>query len=191
MKILFVNAAVREESRTYTLARRLLDQVPGEIREECLNDEKLLPLDRTLLEKRMKLQAEGNFDDPLFDQAKALAWADRIVIAAPYWDLSFPSLLKVWIERVCALGITFAYNEKDEPYSLCRADRVVYITTAGGPIYSDEPGFGYVKMMMQTFFGVGRVDQIKAEGLDIRGADVDAIMDSACRKIDEYILYEW
>ena len=77
------------------------------------------------------------------------------------------------------------------PYSLCRADRVVYVTTAGGPILCDEPGFGYVKMVMQSFFGIKRVDQIKAEGLDLKGADIDAILGEAQQKIDQYISLEW
>ena len=126
MNILFVNAAVREESRTAALARRLLDQVPGEIHEECLNEENLLPLDRMLLEKRMKLQAEGNYDDPIFDQAKEFAAADRIVIAAPYWDLSFPSLLKIWMERISRWALPLPITRMTCPIP-CAAPTVWYM----------------------------------------------------------------
>ena len=32
----------------------------------------------------------------------------RIVVAAPFWDLSVPAVLKVYIENISADGVTFA-----------------------------------------------------------------------------------
>ena len=37
--------------------------------------------------------------------------ADEIVIGAPYWDLSFPAALKVYIEHVSVCDIAFHYTE--------------------------------------------------------------------------------
>ena len=143
MKILFVKACVREESRTLKLAHYLLDKLDGEVEEVNLNEEKLLSLDRQRLEKRMALQSAGDYSDAIFDKARQFAGADTIVIAAPYWDLSFPAVLKTYFELICAIGITFDYNEQEMPYSLCRCSRLIYVTTAGGKIVSDEFGFGY------------------------------------------------
>ena len=67
-------------------------------------------------------------------------------------------------------------NHSGMPKGLCRAKRLYYITTAGGPIFSDEFGFGYVKALANTFYGIEEVYQIKAEGLDVDGADVDKII---------------
>ena len=64
--------------------------------------------------------------------------ADIIVIAAPYWDLSFPAQLKDYIERVNAVGVTFDYDQEGIPYGLCRAKKLVYITTAGGNIQESK-----------------------------------------------------
>ena len=50
--------------------------------------------------------------------------------------------------------------------------------TAGGPILSDDYGFGYVKALASSFYGIDAVYQIKAEGLDVIGADVDSILSS-------------
>ena len=47
------------------------------------------------------------FNDHIFDYAKDFAKADTIVIAAPFWDLSFPASLKCYIEAINILGITF------------------------------------------------------------------------------------
>ena len=52
------------------------------------------------------------------------------------------------------------------------------MTTAGGYILSDDFGFGYVKALANTFYGIEDVRQIKAEGLDIVGADVEEILKS-------------
>ena len=52
MSILFINACVRENSRTLKLAESILSNMKGEITEVNLNKEILSPLNRELLEKR-------------------------------------------------------------------------------------------------------------------------------------------
>lgn len=47
----------------------------------------------------------------------------------------------------------------------------------------EEFGFGYIKAMAQNFYGISDVRLIKAVGLDIDGADVDAILRSAEEEI--------
>ena len=102
-----------------------------------------------------------------------------IVIAAPYWDLSFPAVLKAYFEQINVLGLTFEYTADGRPRGLCKARKLIYVTTAGGPILSDEYGFGYVKALAQNFYGIPDVRQIRAEGLDIIGADAERILREA------------
>jgi len=97
MSILFINACVRENSRTLVLARNVLKDISGEIIEVNLNQETITPLNRELLEKRESLLRDGSKKDPMFCYAHQFAEADEIVIAAPFWDLSFPALLKTYI----------------------------------------------------------------------------------------------
>ena len=59
------------------------------------------------------------------------------------------------------------------------AKSLYYVTTAGGPIISDDFGFGYVKALANSFYGIEEVYQMKAEGLDVIGADVELILKSA------------
>ena len=93
MNILFINACVNTESRTKRLADYFLKQINGSIKEVNLNEEKIQPLNKEALIYRTKLTEEMNFDDAIFKYAKDYASADMIVIAAPYWDLSFPAVL--------------------------------------------------------------------------------------------------
>jgi FMN-dependent NADH-azoreductase len=173
--ILFINACVRPESRTYMLAQSVLSHLEGEVRFLHLNDEKLPHLDEKTLRRRDELLAKGDFDHPMLGYAHQFAQADTIVIAAPYWDLMFPALLKSYLEAITVSGVTFKYNE-GAPYSLCKAKRLVYVTTAGGFIGEYDFGFRYVEALARGFFGIEKLLCVKAEGLDIIGANVPAIL---------------
>ncbi|MCR5024521.1 MAG: NAD(P)H-dependent oxidoreductase [Lachnospiraceae bacterium] len=174
--VLFINACVRKQSRTLILAKKLLDKLGGDVQEVCLEKITFPLMDEEFINRREELKNAGTYDDPMFDLGRDFAKADTIVVAAPYWDLSFPAMLKQYFEQINVLGLTFTYSETGEPKGLCRANSLYYVTTAGGAILSDEPGFGYVKALANTFYGIDDVYQIKADGLDIIGADVDAIL---------------
>lgn len=182
-KILFINSCVREGSRTLELARCILDKLRGDICEINLEKENLKPLDGEALEIRERLTAERNFDGEIFDCAKTFAAADVIVVAAPYWDLAFPALLKIYLEKITVSGITFRY-EKGVPQGLCRAKWLIYVTTAGGTIY-DNFGFEYVRSLANKLYGIGEVLFFKAENLDIDGNDADEILRRAKRDAEE------
>lgn len=173
-KILFVNACVRENSRTLDMAKIVLEKLNNAYTEVNLQKTGLKPLNRESLEKREELVLQGNFSDKMFSLAKDFAAADKIVIAAPYWDLAFPALLKIYLEQITVSGITFRYA-KGVPQGLCRAKRLIYVTTAGGIIY-DNFGFEYVKALAQKLYGIDEVLFFKAENLDIDGNDVNNIL---------------
>ena len=68
MSILFINACVREESRTLVLAKSIMKNMKEEIIEVDLNVENISPLNRELLKKRESLIGEGKTDEPMFTQ---------------------------------------------------------------------------------------------------------------------------
>lgn len=181
-QLLFINACARPDSRTYRLAKEVLKKCGGEAKELKLYEESLAPLDLQTLEKRNRLCASGCFDDPMFRYAKEFAQADGIVIAAPYWDLAFPSILKIYLEHITVSGITFQYSPEGIPEGLCRAERLLYVMTAGGPVY-ENLGFQYVKSLSRTFYGISEACCVKAEGLDLIGADAEAILQKTMEEI--------
>ena len=61
---------------------------------------------------------------------------------------------------------------------------ILYINASGGTFVPEEYGFGYVKTLAQSFYGIDQVKLIKAQGLDIYGADVEQIMNEAIRNIN-------
>ena len=183
---LFINACVRKNSRTERLAKCLLgklEQKDGPLTEVRLASLDFPVADGAFLERRDSLLSNGALQDPLFDLAHQFAAADRIVIAAPYWDLSFPAALKQYLEQVNVVGITFRYSPEGIPVGLCRAKELWYVTTAGGPYVPHDFGFGYVKALAESYYGIPDVRLVKAEGLDIVGADAEKILKEAEEKI--------
>ena len=177
--VLYINACVRKGSRTRKLAEELLKKLGEPFEEVCLEDVVFPVVDEDFLIRRDRLVSQGDLKAPLFDLARQFSEAQTIVIAAPFWDLSFPAALKQYLEQINVTGITFKYSEEGAPVGLCRAKRLFYVTTAGGNYVPETYGFGYVKALAQDYYGIRDVRKIEASGLDIEGADVDAIMKAA------------
>lgn len=138
--ILYINACVRHQSRTKDLAETVLNCLPGRVEELNLEKEGIRPLTREVLELRDRLLAERHFDAPELSYARQFADSDVIVFAAPYWDLSFPASVKAYMEAVNVCGITFRYTQEGVPVGLCKAKRLIYVTTAGGTSHRAKYG---------------------------------------------------
>lgn len=186
--VLFINACVRPMSRTLDLAQHLVEKINGNTQRVDLYNVKLSPLDTKGMERRLKAAESGDFSDDEFNLAKQFASADVIVIAAPYWDLMFPAVLRIYFETICVAGLTFRYSEKGKPVGLCNAKQVYYVTTAGGFIGDNNFGFDYVKTLSQQLFGIDRVRCISAEGLDVNPDVVTEVLEKAKEKIKD--IYE-
>lgn len=184
-KILYVNACAREGSRTNELALKLLTCLEGEVYEINLYNENIKPLDADMIELRDTLVKSGNMSHEYLKYAKEFAAADIIVVGAPYWDLLFPAVLRTYLEAVSVCGVTFRYSEKGIPVGLCKAKKLYYIATAGGFFGDNNFGFSYVKALAQNLYGISDVHSFTAEGLDIIGNNVTAIMQEAKNKIVE------
>lgn len=185
--ILFVNACVRADSRTKRLADVLLSKLGGTVTEHRLTDAAFPKADEDFLRRRDDLIMKEAYDDPLFRYAAEFAAADTIVIAAPYWDLSFPAVLKQYLEQINVLGITFRYSPEGVPVGLCKAKQLYYVTTAGGNYVPMDFGFGYVKELARSFYGISDVRLFKAVGLDIDGAREDEIVNDSIKEIEEFL----
>ncbi len=182
--ILFLNACVRAESRTKRLADHLLRRLNRPVTELPLGGMAFPTVDEAFLQTRDRLLQAGDLTHPMFDLARQFSGADEIVIAAPFWDLSFPAALKQYLEQINVVGITFRYTEEGVPVGLCRAKRLFYVTTVGGLYFPEAYGFGYVRDLARSFYGIGDTVLIHADGLDIVGSDVERILRDCEAEID-------
>ena len=182
-KILFINACVRPFSRTLELAKHVLSKLSGDIEEVKLYNEQLLPLDLEEMELRDKSAISRDFTHCSFNCAKQFANADEIIIAAPFWDLSFPAKLKIYLEQITVSGITFKYLN-GHPSGLCKAKKLTYITTSGGPIF-DDFGYAYVKTLAQKFYGIEKTEAVRAMNLDVDLISAEELLEKSTISVVE------
>ena len=185
-KILFINSCIRPESRTLMLTKHLLSKLEGEIEEVNLEKEAIPALNSSSLKYRQELLAAERFEDPMLSYARQFKEADVIVIAAPYYDLSFPSALKNYLEAICCVGLTFYYDENEAAQTHTKARKLYYVSTGGG-ILKKQFGFEYVKALVGEFFHIFDVQGFFAEKLDLLGSDPEAIMGAAIAEIDSTV----
>lgn len=185
--ILFVDSCIRgAQSRTLRLANAFLSAVMQkypdcDLQTADLNQLGMAPLSRGTLDARNALT--GQWDNPFFAAARQFMQAELVVFAAPFWEGTFPAAMHTYLEHVCVTGLTFGYNEEGQAVGQCKADRAVFFSTRGG-IYSQGPNraddhaqafLGSILRML----GIAKLDTVTAEGLDIIGMDVEAIVRQA------------
>lgn len=180
--LLFVNACMREESRTERLARMWLEQHGDEdVLELVLAKSDTPLLDEEQLATYSASVAAQNYADPMFHDAKQFAQADEVLVAAPFWNYSIPAKLHDYLELVCSQGVTFDIDETGNYVSLCRAQRLTFVTTAGGAEVDalDDHAFGYLRTLATRFWHIPEITCVAAWGLDGPDADVDALLGHA------------
>ena len=180
--ILYVNACVRGESRTDRIARVLLGRLGGKQEEVRLSEDTPEPLSAKRLARRTALIERGDYADPMFRYARQFQRADTIVIAAPYWDLSFPAVLRTYLENVYVTGLVSEYTPEGIPHGLCRARKLWYVTTAGGP-YVPDFSYDYIRALATRCFGIPETELVFAEMLDVEGFDAETIVRETADRI--------
>ena len=181
--LLYVDCCIRREgSRTRKLAEAFVNNLPEGWRVETvtLMDEPLLPLMEGGFRQRDELLQRGDFGHRRFDYAWQFQKADAILIAAPFYDLSIPALLKVYIENVSVDGITFLCDAAGLRGN-CLAQSMTFLTSRGG-FYNDSPdemGSRYMEALCR-FFGAGTYRCIAADGVDMDPSKTPAILAAAC-----------
>lgn len=189
--VLYIDCCIRgEKSRTRTLAEAFLAELSQRndisIERLTLMDEPLIPFSNGFFWQREHLLEAGELNHPRFRYAHRFQQAELIVIAAPFWDLSFPALLKVYIENLCVQGITFDCNETNGCFGVCKAEKMLFLTTRGGALEGSamDNGTKYLGDMAK-FFGIPSFEVIAADALDMGQEPVETILNRAIARAKE------
>lgn len=187
MKLLFVDCCISqrgEDSRTRRLAKSFLTA----FREKCPEAEvervapetllALRPFDAEMLNERDALASVGAWDAPVFALARQFRAADQVVVAAPFWDMSFPAALRTYIEYISANGLAYHYDETG-CHGDCKARRLVYLTSGGDFEREDSVGVVYWRQLA-AMFGIPRFDYVFAGGLDAVPEKAAELLEGAC-----------
>ena len=191
MKLLFVDCCVSQrgkESRTLALAERYIaafrEKYPeAEVEHLDVGIMALSPFTAEKLTQRDALAQKGAFSDPVFDLARQFAAASSVVVAAPFWDLSYPAQLKLYIEHISANGVCYHYDQIG-CHGDCRAEKLVYLTTGGDFERENSVGVLHWRQLC-AMFGIPEFDYVFAGGLDIDPAKTADLLETACKKAEE------
>lgn len=114
--------------------------------------------------------------------------ADVLVIGAPMYNLSIPTPLKAWIDRVAVAGKTFQYTATG-PEGLLKRKKA-FIASARGGVYSAgspaaalEHQESYLIGLL-AFLGVTDVKVVRAEGIAFGPQAKDAAIAKALQDIE-------
>lgn len=190
MKLLFVNACARKESRTLELCRYFLQKYQEchkdiEIEEiKICEDTALLPMNEQKLTLRNELIAKKDWKHPMMQYAFQWNQAEKILIGAPYWDWSFPAALKIYVENIMVSELNFVFRE-NRSVGLCKGKKMLYLTTAGGNA-QENMGYDYMQRVLVEL-GEYENTYLHADNLDVFGIDIAAEMEKAKKEIDKMI----
>lgn len=165
-KLIVIDACMRDgESRTKRMMEPLVAELGKryEVETIVLDGEDYSAVGRKFLKER----TNGYVPEETVKMAQRIAAADRILIAAPFWDMSFPAILKVFIEQMSLFNITFRDNGKSFD-GLCRCEKVLYVTSRGMNIKTGDALDGatpYIKAI-SALWGLGEVYVVAAENMD-------------------------
>ena len=165
-KVIVIDACMRDEaSRTRRILMPLMAELGKryEIETIRLDGEDYSAVGRKVLAER----GNGYVPAEIVATAKKIAAADRIVIAAPFWDMSYPAILKVFVENMSLFNITFRDNGTYFE-GLCKCQRLLYVTTRGMNVSTDSPLDGatpYIRAI-SALWELGEVSVVAAQNLD-------------------------
>jgi FMN-dependent NADH-azoreductase len=166
-KLVVIDACVRQsESRTRRIAEPVISVLAERyeiVRYNLPELEGIVPLDPRLFEER----GQGSIPSWAVRAARDIAAADRIVIAAPFWDMSFPAVLKTFFEHISLFDITFTDNGHS-CVGLCKCEKVMYVPTRGMNIPTGDPreqGSSYLQALSRLW-DLGIILTVAAWNLD-------------------------
>ena len=133
-------------------------------------------------------KTEESKKHPILKYAYQIVEADKIVVAAPMWNLGSPAILKAYFDYVSVTGITFKYTAEG-PVGMCKADKALIVSGRGGDYSNEitsqfEMGERYIRAIL-SFFGVKDIKSVSAENLDVVGIDVDKVVSNSIEQAKE------
>lgn len=191
-KVLYIKANIKPEgqSRTFRVADSFIEEYKkvnpqDEVTVLDLYNENIDFLRPEDLGTLFGPKTEESKNHPILKYAYQLAEADKIVLAAPLWNLGMPAIVKAYFDYVSVGGITFGYTANG-PVGLAKATKALIISGRGGiystpPMDSFEMGERYANTIL-SFFGVKEVLSLAAEGLDVQELDTEKIINDTIEK---------
>ena len=182
-KLLYIDSCIRGElSRTKRIAAPIIEKLSEryDVETITINDLDLKPVQFDENRRR----AGGIVSEEAVCWANKIKNAERIVIAAPFWDMSIPAALKTFFELCSLFGVTFDSDDKT-CFGLCKAENAMFITTRGMKIKTGdtlEQATPYLKALF-WLWGIKGLEVVARENFDyISAEEIEAEIASAIKE---------
>lgn len=208
-KLLYITVNSKDEtqSSSKTVGRRLvnaiLEKLPDvQLEELDLYKDHIPQLkacyfeDRNAIvstEAKSRLSAEGqNEVDTIIKLCDQFRDADIYVLAAPMWNMSFPSPLKEYLDCVIQVGKTVEFRNNKPHGTLNNKHRVfIYVQSSGGKIpWLTRPainqGVNYVQDITK-FLGIDTFEELLVDGTGTTEAERQEAIQKATEEIYELV----
>jgi FMN-dependent NADH-azoreductase len=183
-QVLYITAHPHDDTQSFSMAagKAFIDTYKKvnpshEVVAVDLYKEDIPQIDADVFSGWGKLQTGKGFEE-LSDSEKAkvgrltelvdqFVEADKYIFVTPFWNFSFPPVMKAYIDSVSVAGKTFKYTEHG-PIGLLTDKKAPHIQARGGmytegPAAQMEMGHRYLDIMMQ-FYGVPSFEGLFIEG---------------------------
>jgi FMN-dependent NADH-azoreductase len=182
MKVLYINSNPKPMDQSFglRLGRHFLNELSNqnenvEIETVNLYEENIPFIDADVLDAWGKLGAGQELSPSQVEKTSRMGEileqflsADMYVFNTPMWNLSYPPMLKAYIDNVVMAGKTFKYTENG-PAGLLGGKTAVHVQSRGG-VYSEGPAQafeftnGYLQGVM-AFIGITDYHHVFTEGM--------------------------
>ncbi len=167
-KILYIKASPKEDSDsiTFRISEAFIDEYKKINPDDDITTLDLYKEDIDFLSANDLEEMHSMKDSKVKKYAQEFKDYDKYIIAAPFWNLSFPSVLKAYIDYIMYAGITFKYTENG-PVGLLEDKKAIYFVARGGSYSTIEQsnyeyGEKYIRAIL-TFMGIGDIKTIACE----------------------------
>lgn len=115
--------------------------------------------------------------------------ANKFVFVTPFWNFSYPPVMKAYLDAVSVAGKSFEYSDEGQPIGLLTDKKALHIQARGG-LYSESPtaelemGDRHIQVMM-NFFGVPSFEGLYIEGHNKVPAKAQEIKEGAIERARE------
>lgn len=184
-KVLYITAHPHDDTQSYSMAvgKAFIDTYKEknpehEVLHLDLYKEDIPHIDVDVFSGWGKLRAGKGFEElsaeekakvgRLSELVEQFVAFDKYVFVTPFWNFSYPPVMKAYLDSVSLAGKTFKYSEQGQPIGLLTDKKALHIQARGG-FYSDGPaaslemGHRHLQVMMQ-FFGVPSFEGLFVEG---------------------------
>ena len=188
-KVLYIKANIKQEGESRTF--KVSDSFVEEYKKNNPNDEVVVldlykenidflrPEDLGVIFGPKNEESKNN---PKLKYAYQFAEADKYIIAAPMWNLSFPAILKAYIDYVSVTGITFKYTAEG-PVGLLNNKKAIHIVASvSTSVIPKNPNIVLKYLSPISYGALTYSPPLAIENLDVIGADVEGKVNDAINK---------